>query len=130
MADERTTSVKVSETVWQELHSRKQLGDTMDDVLRRELGIGVGGGSDLPRDVADYLDGLDLSTSERDAVEAMWRYVRDAAPVSPQEIRNDVHPGHEAGKKKEWWWKALSPALDDAPQVDRASQRRYEFVNR
>jgi len=129
MADEKTTSVKVSETVWQELHSRKQLGDTMDDVLRRELGIGVDDDSDLPRAVAEYLDQLDVSADERDAVEAMWRYVREDAPVSPQDIRDDVYPGHEAGKGNvDWWWKKLSEHLDDAPMVDRASQRRYEFA--
>jgi len=127
MADERKTSVKVSESVWEELHRRKQLGDSMDDVLRRALGVGVDADSDLPRDVAQYLDQLDATPAERDAVEAMWRYVREHAPVSPQDIRDDVHPGHETGKDTEWWWKKLSPLLDDAPRIDRASQRRYEF---
>jgi len=126
MANEKTTSVKVSETVWRELHSRKQLGDTMDDVLRRELGLVVDDG-DLPAPVAEYLADLDATAAERDAVEAMWRYVRDEAPVSPQQIRDDAHAGHETGKDREWWWKKLSPLLDDAPRIDRASQRRYEF---
>lgn len=130
MADEQTTSVKVSETVWRELHSRKQLGDTMDDVLRRELGLGVDiGADDLPQETAEYLAALDVDDDERDAVEAMWRHVRDEAPVSPQDIRDDVFPSHKSGKENaDWWWKKLSEHLDDAPRIDRASQRRYEFV--
>lgn len=127
MANERMTSVKVSETVWQELHRRKQLGDTMDDVLRRELGLDRDG--DLPDEVAAYLHGLDVTPAERDAIEGMWRYVRDEAPVSPQDIRDNVFAEHSAGKDSvEWWWKKLSEFLDDAPGVERTSQRRYEFV--
>jgi len=121
-----STNIPVSDEVWKVLNVKKEPGESFDDVLRRELALDTT--SDLPREVDDYLAELDLSAAERDAVEEMWRYVRDHGPVSPQEIRDDVHPGNEAGKKREWWWKALSPHLDDSPQVDRVSQRRYEFV--
>lgn len=105
---------------------RKNPGESFDDVLRRELGLETDG--DLPVDVEQYLAELDIDDEERDAVEAMWLFVRQNAPVSPQEIRDGVYPGSEAGKgNRDWWWKKLSPLLDDCPQIDRASQRRYEF---
>jgi hypothetical protein len=37
---EKQTSIRVSETpVWSYLHRKKSPSDTMDDVLRRELGL-------------------------------------------------------------------------------------------
>jgi len=120
------TNIPVSDEVWKQLNIRKEPGESFDDVLRRELGLDTT--SDLPREVDTYLAQLDVSDSERDAVEAMWRYVRDESPVSPQDIRDEVHPGNETGKDTEWWWKKLSPFLDEAPGIDRASQRRYQFV--
>jgi predicted CopG family antitoxin len=119
------TNIQISNTVWRELNGRKQPGESFDDVLRRELGLPAD--SVLPRNLIAYLEQLDINDEERDAVEAMWRYVREHAPVSPQDIRDDVHPGHESGKDREWWWKKLSPLLDDAPRIHRASQRRYKF---
>jgi len=104
---------------------RKNPGESFDDVLRRELGLETD--SDLPVDVEQYLAELDIDDDERDAVEEMWLFVRQNAPVSPQEIRGGVHPDNQTGKDTEWWWKKLSPLLDDCPQIDRASQRRYEF---
>jgi len=35
----RTTTIQVSEDVWKELNNRKKLGDDLDDVLRRVLGM-------------------------------------------------------------------------------------------
>jgi len=34
-----STNIPVSDEVWRELNSRKNPGDSFDDVLRRELGM-------------------------------------------------------------------------------------------
>jgi len=105
---------------------KKNPGESFDDVLRRELGLETDG--DLPVDVAQYLAELDISDTERAAVQAMYEYVRDNGECAPQDLKADVQPTHTAGKNNtEHWFSTLSDYLDACPGIERASQRRYEF---
>jgi hypothetical protein len=121
-----STNIPVSEQVWRELNSRKDPGDSFDDVLRRELGL------------VDHYDRADaeaaaaatgLGDDWQAALVAVWAYLREVGEASPSAIRDAVHPEHPCDSGEDWWWKKLSGELDQLPGVERVSQRRFEFHN-
>lgn len=80
-------------------------------------------------DVRDVLSETDHQKAEREALVAIWRYIREEGTVSPQDLRDDVHPEHTTGKENaKWWWKKLSPTVEELPGVVRESQRRYVWT--
>lgn len=126
MADDKTTSVKVSETVWKELHRRKQLGDSFDDVLRRALDLDSDG--ELPEDVERYLAGLDERDDRRAAVRACYEFVERVGTCAPQDFKEQVQPEHPAGRESaNSWWRVVGPLVDDCPRIKRPKEKRYEF---
>jgi DNA-binding transcriptional LysR family regulator len=117
------TNIQVSQEVWTALNRQKRPGESFDDVLRRELGVG-------PTD----RDGLDAALAElpldeewQAAARACHAYIREHGEVSPQELRDAVHPEVPVGSSAEWWWKKVGGELEQLPGIVRTSQRRYEW---
>lgn len=125
MADERVTSIKVSEEVWQHLNGQKRLGDSFDDVLRRELGL-----EDDRDDSEDPVAELDLDESKADAVRAMFEYVREQGETTPKALKEEVFPEYPAtyeGSGPDYWHRQFAGYLVELPGVERPSQRRWVF---
>ena len=85
MADDSTT-VQVSTETWKELNGRKQPGESFDDVIRRELGLG---------DEADEPNGAIDKSDERqtaDGVGAVDEPDAEAYPGAclPDELADEV----------------------------------------
>lgn len=130
MADHETTTITVSIDVWRELQQRKDPGDSFDDVLRAELGLPVAVSPDelAVGDARQALDGRDLEEDEREALLAVWRFVREEGRVSPQDIKETVYPDHSAGKGEEWWWKTLKGEIESLPGIERPKQRTFVWT--
>lgn len=126
MAEKRVTSIKVSEEVWQHLNGQKRLGDSFDDVLRRELGL---------EDERDDLDDdpvaeLDLDESKADAVRAMYEFVREQGETTPAALKDEVFPEHPAtykGSGPDYWHRTLAEYLEQVSGIKRPSQRRWTY---
>lgn len=71
MRDDRTT-MQVSVESWQYINERKRPGESMDDVLRRELGI------DDDRDKGDDQEGVEADGSGERTYKAGEMVMRDA----------------------------------------------------
>lgn len=123
MATDRTTSIKVSEEVWQELNGKKRLGDSFDDVLRRELGL------DDDRDDDPVAD-LDLAESKADAVRAMYEFVKAQGETTPKSLKAEIfdeYPATYEGSGPDYWHRQLAEYLEQLPGIERPSQRRWVF---
>jgi predicted CopG family antitoxin len=120
-----STNIPVSEQVWRELNSRKNPGDSFDDVLRRELGL-VNHHDRADAEAAAAATGL--GEDWQAALVAVWEHLREVGEASPSDIRDAVHPEHPCDSGQQWWWKKLSDEIDQLPGVERASQRRFEYT--
>jgi len=119
-----STNIPVSDEVWRELNSRKNPGDSFDDVLRRELGL-----VDEDRRQQAEAAAADTGLNEdwQAALVAVWDHLREVGEASPNDIRDAVHPEHACDSSPEWWWKKLGGEIAAMPGVERVSQRRFEF---
>lgn len=154
MAD---TNIPVSDEVWSELNSRKQRGDTFDDVLRRVLDMNGGAGDDvidtpdiaidsggraeeseasveLPEDLPSTVDPADA----RAAIEAAVDYLEREGGATMREIVRDVMPGHPLGYdvpelgdgerfRGAWWRRVVKPALELHDSVEKPPRGRSEW---
>ena len=118
-----STNIPVSDEVWRELNSRKNPGDSFDDVLRRELGL-----VDEDRRQRAEAAAADTGLGEdwQAALVAVWAYLQEVGEASPSDIRDAVHPEEPCDSSPEWWWKKLSGEIAAMPGVERVSQRRFE----
>ena len=108
--------------MWTALNKQKRPGESFDDVLRRELGL-ARPTDDLDAALAD----LPLDEEWQAAARACHAYIREHGEVSPQELRDEVHPEVPVASSPEWWLKKLGGELAKLPGIERASQRRYEW---
>jgi predicted CopG family antitoxin len=120
-----STNIPVSEQVWRELNSRKNPGDSFDDVLRRELGL-VNHHDRADADAAAAATGLDEDWQA--ALVAVWAYLREVGEASPSDIRDAVYADQPCDSGEEWWWKKLGDEIAQLPGAERVSQRRFEYT--
>jgi predicted CopG family antitoxin len=120
-----STNIPVSDEVWRELNSRKNPGDSFDDVLRRELGL-------MDEDRRQHAEAAAADTGLGEdwqaALVAVWAYLQEAGEASPSDIRDAVHPEQPCDSGEEWWWKKISGEISAMPGVERVSQRRFEWT--
>ena len=115
-------TVNVKPDTWHELNIRKKPGDSFDDVIRKALGLDHDG-------IEDDLEALDLNDEEKEAVRAMYEFVRDRGETTPKEITAELQQRYPAGKQnEEWWWKSFCDPLVELPGIERPSQRRVVFI--
>jgi len=127
------TNIQVTDAVWSELNSRKKPGESFDDVLRRELGIGEAHSESESQhetaqpaartvETADPVglpDGLEAEIDrwrgemERNDVDDIDTRVRAARAVgelvvnggvSRSEAIDELLPEHGWGASEETWW--------------------------
>lgn len=120
-----STNIPVSDEVWRELNSRKNPGDSFDDVLRRELGL-VDEDRRQQAEAAAADTGLDEDWQA--ALVAVWAYLQEVGEASPSDIRDAVYAEEPCDSSPEWWWKKLSGEIAAMPGVERVSQRRFEWT--
>lgn len=149
------TNIQVSDPVWSELNSRKQPGESFDDVLRRVLELD-GEASDTAAyeqttrtatqaaDV-DLPDGLEAEIErwrgemERNDVDGIDTRVRAARAVgelvvnggvSRSEAIDELLPEHGWGASEETWWEKAGKRRFgevDSIQWDQSAQK-YQVV--
>lgn len=130
------TTVEVSDEVWRHLNSLKAPGDSMDDVLRRELDIGDSGGRSSARqppqlDAEDRVaesaepeivlpEELPHSIERSQAREVIGRVlelVDDHGPLQRKEIVDRLDESHSLGydmsnRRGAWWRRIVRPGLE------------------
>lgn len=136
MPSGETTNIEVKTVTWRFLNAKKQPGDSFDDILQRELGIGEGGmdepdesdeeGSEpasesdrtrveLPRDkMPQAIDDADAAA----AIDATLRFIAEE-PAEFSTIVETVgreHPlGYEVTKVENrdgpWWKRIVKPGI-------------------
>lgn len=117
-------TVRVDDEVWKYVNVRRDAGQSMNDVLRDELGL------DDDRD-ADPVADLNIKESKADAVRAMAEYVREEGETTPKALKQDVFPEHPAtyeGSGPDYWHRQLGDHLEAIDGVERPSQRRWVWT--
>lgn len=134
MADRDTTTIQIDADTWRALNSRKNPGESFDDVIRRLLGkparddAPTGDTDDFAASVRAQLDDVDDETT--DAVIACVEYLRAAGEASPGDFRENVFPDNSAGSTNgDWWWsKKIRPHFETLDEVDYVNQRTIRFA--
>jgi len=111
------TNIAVSDEVWMELNSRKQPGDTFDEVLRRELGL-ESGDANL-RSVS--VDSVELPSDEspyKEQVETAVAIVRQSQERVPKSTILEAVPEAKI-QDESLWQKHIRPTLDERGDVVR-----------
>jgi len=110
------TNIAVTDEVWIELNSRKQPGDTFDDVLRRELGLENKGRKRKPRRESIDLDISAIESGEyepyQEQVEVAVEIVRQAdGHVKKGDILEMIPEPDTDIKKDSLYQRYIQPAL-------------------
>lgn len=150
------TTITVSDEVWRYLHDKKDLGDSMDDVLRREFGLIDENDEheeehDQPEEQLDEPE-FEEQPSEIQELLRAWRPGRDAE--EREQIKADAIEGVEwvrdqnyAVAKSDviaavydeneievaadsWWRKRVRKALDELEEqgLVKKDGRKYRYV--
>ena len=79
-----------------------------------------------PPDVETALDEFDLDDDRREAVRAMYEYLRDAGTARKSDFTGEVYPEHPAGfGSAGGWWNALGKdALGELPNARKPPEGR------
>lgn len=150
------TSIRVTEELADELHSRKERGETYEDVIWRALesehpadddgdsnpshGRENGrDGSAVPSELPKRVDREDA----QEVFEKVKEFLRSDGPASSSEIVAAAMPGHALGYdvpeleggqlvdryRGAWWRKVVKPALEASTEIEyRSNYSDYRFV--
>jgi hypothetical protein len=148
------TNIAVSNDVWRELNSRKQPGESFDDVLRRMLAVKTDSAeaddeNNTPRtqakpEVAELdLPGSVDADAAGDAVAAAVNELRERGSATKGELVSAVMPAHDLGYDSQaaveqvatsgeryrgaWWRRVVKPALEQDDRVEKPSGGRSEW---
>ena len=131
-------TIQVDDEVWRYLTMQKQPGDSFNDVLRRELGLGDDGGSDdrgSRVDIEAALGGWEPETeanekvARRETVRAV-EWLRESGDRQKKSefadaLLEDMNEGH-------WWGRCVQPGLrklgEEGLVEYRAGQHDYLWV--
>lgn len=118
-----TTTIEIGPDTWRFLNAKKQPGDSFDDVLQRELGIGSsdsGTGQDRPPrvDVPDSLPGQVDESDAAAAIDAALRLIAED-PAEFSTIAEEVGRAHPLGygadqvelRDGAWWSRVVKPGI-------------------
>ena len=154
MAD---TSIGVSDEVWEELHRRKERGDTFDDVLRELLGLDETAReknkpdtaietasrpreeATIPRQVPEDMPKKIDEEEARAAIEAAVSVIKKTGGATQREIVAEVMPEHdldydlpelETGERYRggWWRSVVMPGLKLRTDVEKPPQGASEWT--
>jgi len=144
------TNISVSSEVWMELNSRKQPGDTFDDVLRRVLEMDGDDEADaaigspapepssterppLPDDLPNTVD----PEAARAAIAAAVAVVRAEGAAPKREIVCTVLPEHpltydvpdlEDGRYRgAWWRRVIKPGLEAHADIEKPASNQSDW---
>lgn len=149
------TNIAVSNDVWRELNSRKQPGESFDDVLRRMLAVETGscaerdGGDETTRTHAESdVSQLDLPASvdpdaAEQAVAAVVAELRERGSATKGELVQAVMAEHDLGYDSRaavakvetsgeryrgaWWRRVVKPALEQHEKIAKPTGGRSEW---
>jgi hypothetical protein len=120
-----TTNIEVKTDTWRWLNARKQPGDSFDDVLQRELGIGssdaaqTGGEDTSPRvELPETLPGQVDESDAAAAIDAALRLIAED-PAEFSTIAEEVGRAHPLGygvdqvelRDGAWWSRVVKPGI-------------------
>lgn len=91
----------------------------------------------VSEEMVEALDALNLDADRREAVRAMYEYLRDARTARKSDFTGEVYPEHPAGlDSPDGWWNALATgsttaeskgALADLPGVEKPPSGRPQW---
>jgi len=148
-----TTTITISEDVWQHLHRQKRPGDSFDDVLRRELfdpdrdpgprseTETLDDGPDRsPYETVEFPTGVNRADAIA-AIDAAAELIEREREATMREIVGEVSREHplkygvqevEDGERYRgaYWRKVVKPGLEAHPAVEKPSggQRAWRWV--
>jgi hypothetical protein len=132
-----TTTIQINVDVWQRLNSRKQPGDSFNDVLDRLLDDSSHSDDSTHTDHDSIAATVTIPESKPnripdqdagDAITAAVEYIQETGGASMREIVRTVMPEHPLGYdvpeleqgeryRGSWWRKVVKPGLEEHPEI-------------
>lgn len=125
------TTIQVSDDLADELHERKNRGESYEDVIWRLID-----GADTTESATNSpLNTLNLPPSEENAVAAAYEHLREVGTSQRSDFINEVYPDHHAGysdrdlkdPERAWWKNVIDPNLRKLPGVSPPSSEGKHY---